>query len=212
MIQAFHNVRFPTAISRKSAGGPERRTEVVTLGSGHEQRNARWSDSRRRYNAGIGVTTLDELHQVIAFFEERRGRLHAFRWKDHADFRSGPPSLAPTATDQVIGAGDGATSDFQLIKTYGDHTNPWPRLITKPIAASVRVAVDGGELAAGTDFTVDDLTGMLTLTVAPPTGAEITAGFEFDVPVRFADDRLSINLAAFSAGAIPEIELVEVRQ
>ena len=87
----FDNIRFPTSISRGSSGGPERRTDVVTTASGREERNARWANSRRRYDAGFGVKSLDDIHAVIAFFEERRGRLHAFRWKDHADFKSGAP-------------------------------------------------------------------------------------------------------------------------
>ena len=95
----FHDVRFPTDISRGAQGGPERRTEIVTLGSGHEERNSRWADSRRSYNAGYGVKSLDDLHAVIAFFEERRGRLFGFRWKDHLDFKSGAPQAAVTASD-----------------------------------------------------------------------------------------------------------------
>ena len=78
-------------------GGPERRTEIVTLGSGRERRNARWAHARRRYDAGYGVTTLDALHEVIAFFEERRGRLYGFRWRDRADWKSCAPSQKPVA-------------------------------------------------------------------------------------------------------------------
>ena len=113
---SFHEIRFPTAISRGATGGPERRTDIVALGSGHEERNSRWADSRRSYNAGYGIKTLDDLHAVIAFFEERRGRLYGFRWKDHADYRSGPPSATPMALDQQIGIGDGQTATFQLVR------------------------------------------------------------------------------------------------
>jgi uncharacterized protein (TIGR02217 family) len=116
---SFHEVRFPTAISRGAQGGPERRTDVVVLGSGHEERNARWADSRRSYNAGYGVKSLDDLHAVIAFFEERRGRLYGFRWRDHLDFKSGPPQQTVSSSDQVIGTGTGSQDAFQLVKTYG---------------------------------------------------------------------------------------------
>src|SRR5436190_24074049 len=109
---SFHETRFPTAISRAAHGGPERRTDVVVLGSGAEERNARWVDSRRSYNAGYGVKSLNDLHAVIAFFEERRGRLHGFRWKDHADFKSCAPQAAITALDQQLGVGDGVTAGF----------------------------------------------------------------------------------------------------
>lgn len=205
-MAAFHEERFPADISRGAAGGPERRTEIVVLGSGREERNARWADSRRRYDAGLGIRKLDEIHDVIRFFEERRGRLHGFRWKDHADFRSGAPGSTPAATDQVQATGDGVTREFALIKTYGAE-NPWVRRIAKPVAASLSVAVNGVVVAA----TLDALAGTFRLNTAPASGAIITAGFEFDVPVRFDTDRLEISLAAFEAGQIPHVPVVEIR-
>ncbi len=208
---AFHEVRFPTAISRGASGGPERRTEIVTLGSGHEERNQRWADSRRRYDAGYGVRGTDDLYAVIAFFEERRGRLHGFRWKDWSDYKSCAPLETISAADQVIGAGDDIHTKFQLIKTYGGVFAPWIRTIKKPVAGTVKLAVNGTEQIEGSAFTLDHETGVVTLASAPANGAQITAGFEFDVPVRFDTDSLSVNLEHFSHGDIPSIPIVEVR-
>jgi uncharacterized protein (TIGR02217 family) len=209
----FHETRFPTAISRASQGGPERRTDVVVLGSGAEERNARWADSRRSYNAGYGVKSLDDLHAVIAFFEERRGRLHGFRWRDPADWKSCPPETTPTALDQPIGAGDGATAVFQLVKTYGAAFNPWTRAIGKPVSGTVLVAVAGVTQAPGTAYTVDHAAGVITFLAGhiPAASADITAGYEFDVPVRFDTDRLEINIQGVRHGAIPSIPIVEIR-
>ncbi len=207
----FHEVRFPTAIAFGASGGPERKTEIVTLGSGHEERNSRWADSRRRYNAGYGVRSLDDLHAVIAFFEERRGRLYGFRWRDRADWKSCAPGEARAATDQGIGTGDGETAIFQLARTYGSAHAPWVRTVAKPVAGTVLVAVDGTPLAEGTDWTCDAATGLVTLAEAPAAGAAVTAGYEFDAPVRFDTDRLEINLTSFAAGDIPSIPLVEIR-
>lgn len=211
MADAFHEARFPTAISRRATGGPERRTEIVTLSTGAEERNARWAQSRRRYEVGYGVRTLDEIHAVIAFFEERRGRLTGFRFKDHADFRSCPPLQTPQPTDQLIAIGDGAARVFQLVKRYGTGASAFVRTIAKPVAGTVRVAVAGVE-ATGPAFSVDATTGVVTFAAVamPPAGAPVTAGFEFDVPVRFDTDRLTIDLAAFRAGDIPSIPLVEI--
>ena len=209
----FHETRFPTAISRAAHGGPERRTDVVVLGSGAEERNARWADSRRSWNAGYGVKSLDDLHAVIAFFEERRGRLHGFRWRDPMDFKSCQPEATPTALDQLIGTGDGTTATFQLRKTYGSSFNPWPRNIRKPVAATVLIAVAGTVQTPAAHYTVDHTTGIVTFASGhiPGLGQPITAGFEFDVPVRFDTDRLEINLQGFRHGAIPSIPIVEIR-
>lgn len=210
---SFHDVRFPTAISRNAQGGPERRTDVVVLGSGYEERNSRWADSRRSYNAGYGVKSLDDLHQIIAFFEERRGRLHGFRWRDPMDWKSCAPNVAPSPLDQIIGSGTGLNAAFQLRKVYGSAFAPWTRDIKKPVAGTVRVAVSGAEKTAGTDYAVDAATGVVTFLAGhiPAAGETVTAGFEFDVPVRFDTDKLEINLSGFTSGIIPNIPIVEVR-
>jgi uncharacterized protein (TIGR02217 family) len=209
----FHETRFPTAISRAAHGEPERRTDVIVLGSGAEERNARWADSRRSYNAGYGVKSLDDLHAVIAFFEERRGRLHGFRWRDPTDWKSCAPEGTPAALDQAIGTGDGTTAIFQLTKTYGSAFNPWTRAIAKPVAGSVLVAVAGVTQTPVTAYGVDTITGLVAFQPGhiPAADAAITAGFEFDVPVRFDTDKLEINLQGFRHGAIPSIPIVEIR-
>ncbi len=206
---SFDDVRFPPQISRGSSGGPERRTEIVVTGSGAEERNSRWADSRRRYNAGFGVKSLDDINLVVAFFEERRGRLHGFRWKDHIDFKSCAPGATVSPLDQPIGTGDGATTRFQLVKRYGSGLRDYLRTITKPVAGSLRVAVGGQEV---TGFGLDALSGVVTLAAAPGAGAAVTAGFCFDVPVRFDSDELRINLTQFAGGDIPDIPIVEIRQ
>lgn len=210
---AFHDVRFPSDISLGATGGPERRTDIVVLGSGHEERNTRWADSKRRYNAGYGIKTRDDLHAVIAFFEERRGRLHGFRWKDHSDFKSVGPQSSVSALDQAIGTGDGTTATFQLKKTYGSAFAPWARDVAKPVVGTVLVAVASVVKSEGIHFTLNAASGTVTFTPGniPGAGEAVTAGFEFDVPVRFDTDFLDINLSRFQAGAVPAIPIVEIR-
>ncbi len=204
-MPAFHDIRFPTNISLNASGGPERRTRIVTLTSGYEERNTPWAHSRRRYDAGYGVRSLDDLHAVIAFFEARRGRLHGFRWQDQADHRSGLPSAPITALDQTIGIGDGATTAFPLTKTYASGGEAYIRPITHPVPETLLVSIDG----SAAPFTFAD--AAITFPVVPPPGAEITAGYAFDTPVRFDTDSLDINLAGFNAGDIPSIPLIEIR-
>lgn len=166
-----------------------------------------WANSRRRYDAGYGVRSLNDLHAAIAFFEARQGRLTGFRFKDWSDFKSCTPGEIASPLDQALGTGDGHRTVFQLAKTYPSGPASWTRVIAKPVAGTVRVAVAGVERTSG--FSVDSTTGLVTFTSAP-TGS-ITTGFEFDVPVRFDTDQLSINLSSFAAGEIPSIPLVEIR-
>jgi uncharacterized protein (TIGR02217 family) len=212
-ITGFHEVRFPLDIALGARGGPERRTDIVTTASGHEERNARWAHARRKYDAGYGVKSIARLAEVIAFFEERRGRLYGFRFRDRLDWTSAPGNAVPTALDQPIGTGTGTLAAFTLTKTYGSAFAPYRRPILKPVAGSVRVAVNGVEKIAGTDFTLDTTTGSVTFAAGriPPAAATVTAGFLFDVPVRFDTDYLEFDLSAFEAGAIPAIPLVELR-
>lgn len=205
----FHEVRFPLDVSRGARGGPVRRTDIVTLASGREHRNARWAHSRRRFDAGYGIKTLVELATIVAFFEERRGRLIGFRWRDRLDWKSGRIDASPTALDQPIGSGDGVRVGFQLVRRYGGAAAPYARPILKPVPGTVRIAVSGSELPASA-FSADAATGLVTLATPPGPGVPVTAGFEFDVPVRFDVDELDIELSAFEAGEIPRIPLIEL--
>ncbi|MEM9707086.1 MAG: DUF2460 domain-containing protein [Pseudomonadota bacterium] len=207
---SFHDVLFPTGISLGAEGGPHRKTEIVTLASGREQRNTPWAGARRSYNAGYGVKSLADLEAVIAFFEARLGRLHSFRFRDPFDHRSSTAAQGVSALDQSLGFGDGATTTFQLKKTYVSGAYSADRLITKPVANSLLVAIDGAVLTEGNDFTTDYVSGIVTLSTPPSQNAAITAGFLFDTPVRFDTDDLRINLAAFNAGDIPSVPLIEV--
>ena len=211
-MSGFHEVRFPAGIARGARGGPERLTQVVTLASGREIRNSRWAHSRRRYDAGFGIRTLDALAEVVAFFEERRGRLYGFRWRDRLDWKSCAPSATPAASDQQIGVGDGATRVFQLCKLYGGLHAPYVRRITKPVAGTVLIAVDGVAKPQPAVVSCDHASGLITFVVgqAPPAGSVVSAGFAFDVPVRFDTDAIEVDLSAFEAGDIPRIPIVEI--
>lgn len=209
---AFHEVRFPANLSFGSVGGPERRTEIVTLANGFEERNTPWAHSRRRYDAGVGLRSLTDLEALIAFFEARRGQLHGFRWKDWSDFRSCPAHLRPGPQDQVIGLGDGRRTVFALQKTYRSGQESYVRPIGKPVLGTVVVAVADDPKVEGLEFTVDPATGLVTFDVAPPLGTQVSAGFEFDVAVRFDTDRIQISVASFQAGEVPSVPVVEIRQ
>lgn len=207
----FHDVRFPTAVSFGSVGGPERRTDVVTLSNGFEERNTPWAHSRRRYDAGVGLRSLDDVEAMIAFFEARFGQLFAFRWKDWSDFRSAKPSQEITAFDQELGTGDAAQTSFQLTKTYRSGTHSYVRPIAKPVEGTVLVAVGATALQPTVDYIVDHATGLVTLTTPPASGEAVTAGFEFDVPVRFDTETIQTSIASFQAGEIPSVPIIEVR-
>lgn len=209
-MSAFHEVPLPLPFALGASGGPERRVDIVTLGSGAEARNTPWAHGCRRYDIGGAVRTLDQMHDLIAFFEARRGKLHGFRFRDPFDFKSCAPSGTPAAGDQVLGEGDGARVTFALQKSYGAGATAYLRPIAKPVAGNVLVAVDGEVLSAEA-FSATSDTGAVTLDVAPATGAIVSAGFVFDTPVRFDIDRLDLAIDGFGAGHAVTIPLVEVR-
>lgn len=207
----FHEVRFPASLSFGSLGGPERRTEVVTLANGFEERNTPWTHSRRRYDAGVGLRSLDDIETMIAFFEARRGPLYGFRWKDWQDFKSCKASETISFDDQILGEGDGTRTDFQLVKTYASGGFEYVRPVMKPVAAMVSIGVDGVEMLEGSDWDVDLEIGLVSFLVAPEPGSIVSSGYEFDVPVRFAVDAIQTSVASYQAGDVPNVPVIEVR-
>ena len=207
----FHEVRFPANLSFGSVGGPERQTDVVTLANGFEERNTPWQHSRRHYDAGVAMRGLDDIEALIAFFEARRGQIHGFRWKDWSDYKSGGALRAPSYDDQLIAFGDDLTPTFQLTKTYrsGEHT--YARPIAKPVRGSVRIGLGGDEQQEGVHYEIDCVTGIVTFNHPPNEGDRVTAGYEFDVPVRFDTNRIMVSVASFQAGEVPDVPVVEIR-
>jgi uncharacterized protein (TIGR02217 family) len=205
-VIAFDDVSFPIEIGEDASVAPGFSTNVVTSASGNEFRNANWQQARLRFDAGPGVRSEDDIGALLAFFRTRRGAAIGFRFRDPYDFSSNGMTGSPTAVDQQIGTGDGSTVRFALRKTYAAGEE---RRITRPVAGSVRIALDGDEVASG--WALETL-GEVVFDSAPGAGVTVSAGFEFDVPVRFAEDRIEVNRATFLAGEAPSVPLVEIRE
>ena len=207
-MQAFDDVSYPLALGTDASASPEFSTTVLVTASGHERRTAQWADARLRFDVGPGIRSEDELATLAAFFRARHGPARGFRLTDPFDHSSNGATSTPSATDQLLGFGDGETTRFALVKRYGDGAEPQVRRITRPRAGSVRLSVDGVETGA---FTLDPL-GQLVFDQVPADGAEVRAGFLFDVPVRFAEDRLALSAAGFAAGQAPSVPLIEIKE
>ena len=207
-LQAFDDVHYPLALGRDAAVSPQFSTSIAVTASGFERRNSQWSDARMHYAVGPGLRSEAELGTLLEFFRARRGPARGFRLSDPFDFSSNALTSVPTAQDQVIGTGDGLTARFRLSKSYGPASDPQVRFITRPRAETILVSVDGEPT---TDWTLEE-GGRVVFTDAPAEGAVVRAGFLFDVPVRFAQDRLDISGATFAAGEAPSVPLVEIRE
>lgn len=206
-MNPFDNVLYPFALGRSASVAPEFSTSIAVTASGHERRNSLWADARLHFDVGPGIRSEPELSELIAFFRARRGPARGFRIMDPFDNSSNGMTSAPTMLDQLIGVGDGLVADFQLIKSYGG-AEPQVRPITRPRPETVMVSIGG---VASTAWTLGER-GMLRLLAAPPAGAEVRAGFRFDVPVRFAEDRLDVSAVNFAAGEAPSVPLIEIRE
>jgi uncharacterized protein (TIGR02217 family) len=207
-MPAFHDVQFPLKLGYGAAGGPQFSTQVAVTSSGFEQRNSSWADARLHYDAGVGVRSEADLAALIRFFRARRGQAHGFRFRDPLDHSSRDDGLAPSPVDQQIGVGDGVRTRFELTKIYGDE-NAQLRRISRPAPGSVRVALAGVERLTGW---IVDAAGAVDFDSAPAPGAAVSAGFLFDVPVRFAEDRIDVSLAGYQTGDLPSVPLVEIRE
>ncbi len=199
-MMSFHEVQFPPDISYGAAGGPGYSTSVVATVSGHEKRNANWAEARGKWNVAHGLKRRDQVAALIAFFRARKGRAHGFRFKDWTDFQ---------ALAQPLGIGDGANTEFQLVKHYASGGALESRVITKPVDGSVTVYTDGVEQSSG--VSVDTTTGIVTFAVAPVDGAVVTADFEFDVPARFDTDEMEITIETYDLARWAQIPIVEIR-
>jgi uncharacterized protein (TIGR02217 family) len=208
LMEPFDDVLYPFPLGRSTAVAPEFSTTIAVTASGHEQRNALWSDARVHFDVGPGIRSEAELSELIAFFRARRGPARGFRIMDPFDHSTNGMTGAPTMFDQLLGTGDGLRADFQLIKAYGSGSEPQIRPITRPRPETLVVSVADVPTTAWTLRQG----GQLSFHAPPPAGAKVRAGFLFDVPVRFAEDRIDISAINFAAGEAPSIPLIELRE
>ncbi len=212
-MQAFDDVPYPLALGQDAAVIPEFSTSISVTASGFERRNSLWSNARLRFDVGPGVRSEAELGTLIAFFRARRGPARGFRLRDSSDFSSNGMAAAPTPHDQYLDTGDGARAGFPLVKRYGDVEGQEDlgqvRRITRPQPGTLRVSVGGTEQEG--NWSLEPM-GIVLFDDAPAAGAVVRAGYLFDVPVRFAEDRLEITGSAFAAGEAPSVPVVEIRE
>lgn len=208
-VDAFDDVEFPIAIGHAAQVAPTFSTAIVASANGVEQRNMDWAQARLKYDTGPGVRSEEDLQTLLRFFRARRGPARGFRFRDPLDDSSAGSTDTPGFADVLLGEGDGVVTRFPLVKLYGEGDEAEARRITRPVAGSVRVGVAGVERETG--WTVE-AGGIIAFTAAPAAGAAVTAGYRFDVPVRFAEDALHLSLRTMLAGEAPSVPLVELRE
>lgn len=214
-VGGFHeNAIFPTDIAFRSRGGGGYQTKIIELDSGAEQRIARWSQARRRYDVSRGIETEDDLGTILEFWHARRGNAYGFKFLDWWDYTTAENHRDdPDDEDEQLGTGDGSETEFQLIKRYTSGGITRTRNLRKPMSGTVVVSVDGVAQTEGVDFTVDTTTGIVTFSAAPAIGEVIKAGCKFYVPVRFnvaSEETLYFAHDAHGAGEAEGIELIEI--
>jgi uncharacterized protein (TIGR02217 family) len=199
-MKSFHEVQFPPKIAYGASGGPEFNTSVVTTVAGFEQRNINWHKARGRWDVSTGIKSKKDMEAVIAFFRARFGKGYGFRFKDWSDYRS---------VNERLGIGNGKETHFQLVKNYLSGEHGYTREIKKPVVNTVKVYLNNVLQSSG--VFIDYSTGVIDFTKAPRKGVEITADFEFDIPVRFDTDQLNVRLERYEQYIWDAIPIIEIR-
>jgi uncharacterized protein (TIGR02217 family) len=199
-MPAFHEVQFPPKIAYGATGGPEFNTSVTTTFAGFEQRNVNWQKARGRWDVSTGLKNKTDMEALQAFFRARFGKAHGFRFKDWSDYQ---------AVAQNLGTGNGTQTAFQLLKLYSSGGYSYSREIKKPVSGTVKIYLNSILQSSG--FTIDHATGSVTFSAAPGAGVNVSADFDFDVPVRFDTDALAVRADGPGIFVWDTIPIVEIR-
>ena len=201
MIQ-FYDARLPEDIERGASISVAFNTSVVGIASGDEQRNIEWSEERLTADVSYGIMRKanpqdaeDSFYRIVSFFRTVYGRGVPFRFRDPTDY---------DAKNEVLYPIEGTTTDFQLAKTYGG--GAYVRRITRPVVSTIKFRQ--GSTLYTAPWTHLEL-GIVRFDTVPPS---LTASFEFDIPVRFDSDIMTVSVEHFDAAELPEIRIVQVRE
>lgn len=205
------DVRLPENWSKGSAGGPAFLTDVVPLVSGHEDREERWEHELGQWDIAHNIRRPEDIAALRAFHRARRGASRAFLLKDWIEYTSAANGKdAAAMLDQPLGTGDGAETEFSIVKRYEDAAGSYDRPIYYPVTGTVLVAANG-ILVPASDYTVNRGDGTITFDSAPAVAAVLTCGFEFDVPARFVEDLLSVTWDTINSRSAGSVPIAEVR-
>lgn len=188
-------VRLPDDVEAGARGGPSFNTSVITLGSGRENRGREWQVARHSWDIGYGIDTPSSFQAVIDFFYACGGRARSFLFKDWADYKG---------TLETVAAVVSQPTKRQLVKTYTNGIVSYVRVVDHPVAGTLLVYVDNMLTVA---YTI--VGGLITFTGGDP-GDDVKATFEFDIPVRFDTDQLSLTMENIKSMQIPSIAILEV--
>lgn len=202
---SFDEVRFPTNIEFGFVGGPEYNTDIEELFSGYEQRNQNWLTPRMLYTSSHVMKDQGQINQLIAFFRMRKGKANGFRFRDWTDFQ---------ISGQVIGTGNGATSDFQIVKTYTSGTSE-QRVIYKIVRPGQQLSILPAVYLNGvlqvSGYTIGYNNGIISFATPPGNGVIVSCDCEYDVPVRFDTDSMAVRAEYNKEYYWENISLIEIR-
>ena len=169
-------------------------------GAGHEKRNVNWSEARGRWDVASDLKKQAQIDELIAFFRARRGKAYGLRFKDWTDYK---------ATGQLLGTGDDALTQFQLVKHYPSGSVIEVRTIAKPVAGTVKLYLDGALQPSG--WTIDTTSGLVTFGTVPALGIEVTADFEFTCRCDSTPTIWRVTIETYRLHAWQQIPIVELR-
>ena len=194
--ESFIDYRINSNYMSGFTGGPEFSTLVKRNRAGVSRRRPQMQMPLHRYRANYATLTAEEQAAMLDAIWVAEGQAYSFRFRDYNDW---------SVEDQVLGVGDGGSDPIQLVKSYtkGDRTKV--REIT--LAYGVTMTADGVPFA---DFTLDELSGIVTPTGTWPDGEILKWSGRFDVCVRFASDYSPMSAPANRIRELM-IELVEER-
>lgn len=213
-----HEIQFPQYEGWEHEGGPGYETAIGKPDSGIVRAVQRRQNPERRYVVRMDANDHEQVEEVLRFYVCRGGLANSFNYLDPRDHTTNPAATPIdgteliTAEDQVLGVGDGVTTQFQLIKRYEDSAGTYVRKLEKIDVGTTLISVNSVTKTAGTDFTVNLTTGVVTLATAAPSGHVVAGGCRFFVPVRFGievDEALRARLSAPELQSLVPIPLVE---
>lgn len=216
---SFLDVYMPEEIpGYPCVSAPRFNTTIQVSAGGGEQRNQNWERPLYKFILPEGIREWSAVQGLGKMWLITAGPLLSFAWRDPLDFSSGDLLVpnpeddpVPLMTDQAIGTGTGFTDSFQLTKRYSYGGQTYDREIHLPVLATVVIA-DNGVLVSDSLYTVSRPGGVVTFDTPPANAHALTAGFLFDVEVRFeSDDAFEGVLRTWQAGGFADITLIEVR-
>jgi uncharacterized protein (TIGR02217 family) len=200
----FLNIRFFEKFSYGTEFLIESAINISTLKSGNETRTCTQNFAKKKYNILLGKLSEVQVREIFSFFSITKGPLNSFRFKDITNYKVINQGLLKIdeLNYQIV-------QPLRILSYNGLQTVETNKKITKLVDGTIEIFLNSNILDKS-KYTINFNDGIITFNQPQNDQDSLNITCEFDIPVRFENQNISLKYTQGGFELSGPINLIEV--